>query len=448
MRLPLSAPPLAGLMAEFAELDAAQQVALFADAAPLDEKGRYLPWDEVRHRQPPEGLSPRLNWLRMVMPRRGGSQTLPLRGRGGQPFWFCNVGPLVEILHELDQAQQTHVLGNETLMTNAVRRRWLQRGLMDEAIQSSQLEGANTSRQIAQEMLRDGRPPRDHGERMIAHNFAAMQTVEQWAAEGEPVDLDHILRLHGVVTAGTMRDERDSGRLQQPGEARVHVVSAGQRIVHEPPPADELPERMQRLCEFAEGKSDTGFTHPIVRAILLHFMIGYDHPFVDGNGRTARALFYWSLLRSGWWLAPYLPISHFLLRAPAQYSRAYQYVTADNNDATHFILHQLDIMERALTQLDRDLHEHAAAARDLVGQLGDSGFSERELAILDAALKQPNRIFTIAQQQNEHRVSYWAARADLQDLTERGYLLRERSGKKFLFRPSPDLEERLGPPAR
>ena len=261
---------------------------------------------------------------------------------------------------------------------------------------------------------------------------------------GEPVDLEHILHLHRVVTAGTMHDQRDSGRLQQPGEARVYVVSANQRIVHEPPPADELPERIQRLCEFAEDKSDTGFLHPIVRAILLHFMIGYDHPFVDGNGRTARALFYWSLLRSGWWLAPYLPISHFLLRAPAQYSRAYQYVTADNNDATHFILHQLDIMERALTQLDRDLQEHAAAARDLVEQLGDSGFSERQLAILDAALKQPNRIFTIAQQQNEHRVSYWAARADLQDLTERGYLLRERSGKKFLFRPAPDLEDRLG----
>ena len=201
---------------------------------------------------------------------------------------------------------------------------------------------------------------------------------------------------------------------------------------------------MKRICNFADPDLEGEFIHPLVRAILLHFMIGYDHPFVDGNGRTARALFYWSLLRAGWWLAPYLPISHFLLHAPAQYSRAYQYVTADDNDVTHFILHQLDVMEKAVAQLERDLHENAAANRDLVERLGETGFSERQLSILNGALEQPNRIFTIAQQQNEHRVSYWAARADLQDLAERGYLHRERSGKKFLFRPAPDLQDRLG----
>lgn len=444
MSLPQSAPPQATLVREFAALDVEQQVTLINNADTLDDKGRYLPWDEVRYRQPPAGLTARLHWFRMAMARRSSSHTLPLLGRGGQPFWYCNTALLMAALARLDQAQRTHVLADETLMTNAARKRWLQRGLMDESIQSSRLEGANTSRQLAREMLRDGRPPRDNSERMIANNFAAMQAVEEWAANGEPVDLDHILRLHRLVTAGTMREERDAGRLQQPGEARVYVVSASQEIVHEPPPADELPERMQRLCDFAESDSDTEFIHPLVRAILLHFMIGYDHPFVDGNGRTARALFYWSLLRAGWWLAPYLPISHFLLQAPAQYSRAYQYVTADSNDVTHFLLHQLNIIEQAAAQLYRDLQEHAAAQRELLERLGAGGFSERQLTILNHALEQPNRIFTIAQQQNEHRVSYWAARADLEDLAGRGYLKRSRSGKKFVYRPSPDLEDHLG----
>ncbi len=444
MSLPRPAPSQVTLAAEFAELDAEQLFALIDNADPLDDQGRYLPWDEVRYRKPRAGLSVRLHWFGMAVARRASARELPLLGRGNQPFWYCNVQPLLASLDRLEQAQRTHVLSDETLMTNAARRRWLQRGLMDESIQSSRLEGANTSRQLAREMLREGRTPRDRDERMIANNFAAMQTIERWAATGEPVDLDHILRLHRIVTAGTMRDERESGRLQQPDEPRVYVVSASQQVVHEPPPADELPERMQRTCDFADGGTGTEFVHPLIRAILLHFMIGYDHPFVDGNGRTARALFYWSLLRSGWWLAPYLPISHFLLRAPAQYSRAYQYVTADANDVTHFLLHQLDIMEQAVAQLDHDLQAQAAATRNLLERLGERGFSERQLALLDHALLQPNRIFTIAQQQNEHRVSYWAARADLQDLTERGYLLRERSGKKFVFYPSPDLRDRLG----
>ena len=444
MPLPQTAPSQAALTSEFVALDAERQVALLTDANPLDDKGRYLAWDEVRYRRPPDGLDVRLHWFGMAMARRASARTLPLLGRGDQPFWYCNAQPLLASLNRLDQALRAHILADETLMTNTARRRWLQRGVMDESIQSSRLEGANTSRQLAREMLHDGRPPRDKSERMIANNFSAMQTVEEWATDGEPIDLDHILHLHRIVTAGTMRDEGEEGRLQRPGEARVYVVSASQEIVHRPPPADELPERMRRICAFAAPDSSGEFIHPLLRAILLHFMIGYDHPFVDGNGRTARALFYWSLLRSGWWLAPYLPISHFLLRAPAQYSRAYQYVTADSNDVTHFLLHQLDIVEQAAAQLERDLQEQAAATRELVERLGEGGFSERQLAIIHSAVEQPNRIFTIAQQQNEHRVSYWAARADLQNLTERGYLQRERSGKKFVFRPAPDLQDRLG----
>ena len=444
MSLPQTAPLQSALTSDFVELGAERQVALINDANPLDEKGRYLAWDQIRYREPPPGLTIRQHWFATAMARRASARTLPLFGCDGQPFWYSNTPPVLEALDRLERAQRNHVLGNETLMTNAARKRWLQQGLMEESIQSSRLEGANTSRYLAREMLRDGRQPRDKSERMIANNYVAMQTVEAWASSGEPVDLDHILRLHRIVTDGTMHDERDAGRLQQPGEARVYVVSGSDEVVHRPPPADELPERMQRLCDFASDDAQTDFMPPIIRAILLHFMIGYDHPFVDGNGRTARALYYWSLLRSGWWLAPYLPISHFLLRAPAQYSRAYQYVTADNNDVTHFLLHQLEVMQQAVALLEDDLQSQAAAMRDLVERLGESGFSERQLAILSSALEQPNRIFTIAQQQNEHRVSYWAARADLQDLAERGYLLRERSGKKYVFRPVPDLNERLG----
>ena len=444
MPLPQTAPPQAALTSEFVALDAERQVSLLTDANPVDDKGRYLAWDEVRYRQPPNGLNARLHWFGMAMARRASARSLPLLGRGDQPFWYCNAPPLLAALNRLDQAQRAHILADETLMTNAARRRWLQRGLMDESIQSSRLEGANTSRQLAREMLNDGRPPRDKSERMIANNFTAMRTIEDWAANAEAVDLDHLLRLHRIVTAGTLHDDGDAGRLQQPDEARVYVVSSSHEIVHQPPPAEELTERMQRIIEFAHPDSSGEFIHPLVRAILLHFMIGYDHPFVDGNGRTARALFYWSLLRTGWWLAPYLPISHYLLRAPAQYSKAYQYVTSDGNDVTHFLLHQLDIIQQAVDQLDHDLQEQAAATRDLLEQLSDSGFSERQLAILQSAIEQPNRIFTITQQQNEHRVSYWAARADLQNLTERGYLHRERSGRKFVFRPVPDLEARLG----
>ena len=78
------------------------------------------------------------------------------------------------------------------------------------------------------------------------------------------------------------------------------VVADNQgEVLHVPPPAEELPERLQRLCDFANGASDTAYVPPVVRAIVAHFMLAYDHPFVDGNGRTARLLLYWSMLTPG-----------------------------------------------------------------------------------------------------------------------------------------------------
>ena len=447
MKLPQSPPPLAALIAESEALDAERRGDLHLNLDPLDPRGRYLAWDQVRHRQPPDGHTHRTWWLRMFTARRAAAQTLPLLGRDGLPFWYSEVRPLIDSLRRLDRAQGEHILADETLLTRSARRRRLNLSLMDESIQSSQFEGANTSRLVAREMLRDGRPPADHGERMIANNFAAMQTVEDWSRLGEPIDREHILELHRTVTRGTLPSEADAGRLQQPGESRVHVVSLSGAVVHRPPPADELPDRIRRICDFADDDSES--VHPIVRAILLHFMIGYDHPFVDGNGRTARALFYWSLMRSGFWLAPYLSISEFLLRAPARYSRAYQHVSADSNDATYFILHQLEIMLRAVDRLEDDLREQAAEARQVEQRLGGmAALNERQTVIIGEALERPDRIFTIAQQRRQHSVSYWAARSDLQDLVERGLLVRRRSGKKFVFRPAPDLPDLLSSATR
>ena len=114
---------------------------------------------------------------------------------------------------------------------------------------------------------------------------------------------------------------------------------------------------MQRLCDFANAdEASLPFVHPVLRAILLHFMIGYDHPFADGNGRTARALFYWSMARSGYWLMEYTSISHILRKAPARYMRAYLHTETDKNDTTYFLLHQLQTIRQAIAAL----HDYVA----------------------------------------------------------------------------------------
>lgn len=446
MRLPETSPPIEALMQEFDELPAPDRYRFLQSAAALDPKGRYLHWDQVRRRQPPDGLTRRTWWFTFAHARRIAGQQLPLLGKGGLAFWYCRATPVLESLHRIDREMAGHILLDEQVVSSGDRSRYLVNSLMEESIRSSQLEGANTTRLIAQEMLRTRRAPRDRSERMIFNNFAAMQTVERWARDDVAVSAERLLHLHEIVTDGTLDDPADSGRLQTPEELRVAVVASDGSVVHEPPPAGELPQRMERLCRFANGDIDDGYLHPVVRAILCHFMIGYDHPFVDGNGRTARALFYWTMLRSGYWLAAYLSISNLLRTAPSQYSRAYEYVHADSNDATYFLIHQLSVIERAVDGLHEYIERQMQREAQTVLMLrGIRNLNHRQQIVMGRAAREPWSEFTVSGHETEFRVSAGTAHSDLTELLVRGFLTRERSGRRYIFRPAPDLQERLGP---
>ena len=184
--------------------------------------------------------------------------------------------------------------------------RFLVNSLMEEAIRSSQLEGATTSRRVAKEMLRSGREPQ-----------GPQRADDRQQLPGAPVHArgdgrdarapTSVLELHRIVTEGTLDDPDAAGRLQRPGEERVAVFDRDDgrsRSTCRPPP-EQLPRAAcELLCDFAnEGDDGERFVHPVVRAILLHFWLAYDHPFEDGNGRTARILFFWvdaASVATGW----------------------------------------------------------------------------------------------------------------------------------------------------
>lgn len=419
---------------------------LLQRAYPVDEDGRYLHWSELKYLAPPPGQTTETWWLAMKLARQAASRDLPFTSVRGQPITFANIDQVQALVHRIDRGASGQMLAeqHEALLSSSDR--YLVNSLREEAISSSRFEGANTTRRVAKAMLRSGRQPRDRGERMILNNYRAVETAGRLARGNADLQLADILELHRTVTTGTLDDEQDAGRLRGPGDEDIVVMSSTQEVVHQPPTWGELERRMADVTEFANAGDDVsqGFVHPVVRAILLHFMIGYIHPFVDGNGRTARALFYWSMLRSGYWLAPYLTISTILQKHRQPYQLAYEYASTDDHDATYFVLNQLEVIEQALDQFDHYLRRQLRDERKLERRLWDSDLNHRQAALLRRALRHMDEPITIDSHQREHRISYATARGDLLALEERGLLAKRRSGKKFVFRPADDLEERLG----
>lgn len=423
------------------------EAAFAAVAAPNDvvPRDRYLHWDKLRYLDPPPGLTSKQWWLRIKLARNDELRLLPHTDRAGTPFGYTLPDQVHRRLHRVDQS-----CGGEIAMEGVVtseseaRRRYLVNSLMEEAIRSSQLEGATTSRLAAKEMLRSGRAPRDRSEQMILNNYRALQLMRERV--GSPLTLDAILELHRVVTEDTLADPAGAGRLQRPGEERIAVVDRdGGRVVHIPPPADQLPERMERLCAFANEKGDgEPFVHPVLRAILVHFWLAYDHPFEDGNGRTARILFFWTMLSNGYWLAEYLPISRLIHAAPAQYGRAFLEVETDGGDTTYFLLHQLQVLDRAIDDLQLYLQRKRDEQRDaklLLVHVDE--LNGRQQALLTHAIKNAGHVYTFAGHARSNRITHETARSDLTGLAERGLLSRGRRGRTYIFEPPPDLPQRL-----
>jgi Fic family protein len=230
-----------------------------------------------------------------------------------------------------------------------------------------------------------------------------------------------------------------------PGEDRIKVFDrATGAILHDPPPAEQLPERLEKLCAFANGQELDTFLHPVVRAIIVHFWLAYDHPFDDGNGRTARALFYWSMLSQGYWLAEFLTISSILNRAPAQYARSFLYTDTDENDLTYFIMYQLQVIMRAINGLEGYLQRKMAEVKrteKLIKQL--ETLNHRQTALLNHALRHLDHTYTVTSHSRSHNVVAQTARTDLEGLVERGLLDKRKVGKSHRYYPVENLSERL-----
>lgn len=440
--MPLYVAPPPDHQALFAKLDGEDLVRVFRAGEELEE---YVHWDKLRHLDPPDGITREEWWLALKLRRQSSRRVIPLASPTGMPFYYTLPDEVLRLLHFADQRCSGEIAMPEVVTADGhAKRHYLVNSLMEEAIRSSQLEGATTSRRVAKELLRTGRNPQNRSERMILNNYRALRFMRDEI--GETLTPEAVLELQRILTEGTLDKPDAAGRLQRPDEKRIAVLDRGDgSVLHAPPPAEQLPTRLDALCRFANADTDDGgFIHPAVRAILLHFWLGYDHPFEDGNGRTARAVFYWYMRTHGYWLVEYLSISRILAKAPSQYGKAFLLTETDEGDTTYFLLYQLQVIERAVQELHRYLQRKVAQIRTVERLIkGESSFNHRQLALLSDALRTPDRIYTFSGHAGSHQVTHESARKDLTDLANRGLLIRHRMGREYTFVVPDDLTDRL-----
>lgn len=317
-------------------------------------------------------------------------------------------------------------LQKEQLLSDLDKQSYLNNALMEESIFSSMIEGATTTRVMAKDMLRKNKKPKNKSEQMILNNYKTIQYISEH--QDENISIEKLYEIHRLVTENTLEDE-NVGVFRSNNEIHVMNELTGE-IIHTPPNFEELDALMQSFCEFFNNNPKEDFIHPIVKGSILHFLIGYIHPFVDGNGRTARAIFYWYLLKNGYWLTEYLSISRVIMKTKVQYEKAYIYTEIDDMDVTYFIHYQVKVLMRAFEELKTYVAKKKKEQSKLSKYLQLENINERQAIILHKIEEDSNRFFTVKEIENTFNITNQTARTDIEELVERDFLKKVAINKK------------------
>lgn len=398
---------------------------------------RYLSWNELRFRRPPEGMSEKQWWLGLKLHRMSGREYLDLLDHQEQAFSYSVNQYTLKLLHEID------ILGATNKPTAELERSgssYLLNRLEEESITSSMLEGAITTRAQAKAMLRQQRKPLGASELMVVNNFTTMQEIGR--IKDEDFSVEQILALHRMITKDTLDDASMEGQFRQASdEVRVEDSRTGD-VVHMPPAAEDLQNRLQKLCDFA-NQGDEDYTHPVIRASIIHFWLAYDHPFVDGNGRTARALFYWYMLKSGYSQYEYISISSEILKHPKRYYQSFVDTEEDDLDLNYFIFNQLRTIKSAIESLGQYIATKSQEHENKLEELSSlRELNIRQKAIYAEILKKPEMEMGVSYVARQYQSARQTARTDLQLLEALGLVTVEKRGKSFIYRLAAGLRRR------
>jgi len=404
----------------------------------------YLYWDKFKYLKMPSGISSEQAWSYLKLNRTSQRERTPVKAIDGGYFTFMITKSMYHDISTIDSNTSSGILGSQSHKLNASERnQLLVSSLTEEAIASSQIEGANTSRKVAKEMLLSQRKARTRSEQMIINNYQVMQRLMDW--KDSDLSVDMLLDIQKTVTEGTLDDEKDSGRLRiDSDEIKVMNPVTGE-VAFTPPSEEMMRSELQRLITYANTlEAHDEFIHSVVKACVLHFWLAYLHPFVDGNGRTARAIFYWFMLKRNYLAFQYLSVSRAIKKSKAQYDAVFVYTEKDDNDLSYFLAYNLRIVVRSINEFIQYYNDKTAkdtVLARIANKLGD--FNERQIALLHYLNTHKDQRVDLKTHQAKYRIVYETARRDLFALVKKDLLDTIRVGNKFIFVPNTGAIKKL-----
>ncbi len=347
--------------------------------------------------------------------RKKSAISLPLKAQNGLPFWFV-INKTIEA-----QCDAVAAVARQSFVFDELSEQAMEEATIDEAVWSSVIEGAFTSKAEAARIIRQNKSPTNKSEQMVKNNYQALLYVLEHLED--PITAQTLIDIARMVTRGAS-DETVEGFRTVP----VYVTGR-EGIVYTPPDAAQVPALVDDLIAFITDSE----LHPLLKACIAHFYFVYVHPFTDGNGRTARALSYMMLLRTGYDFFRYFSISGLIAEERGRYYKAMRQVETSGNDMTYFIDYYSAMLSRSVDRMKEHLLGHVLTEKRMHALQAAGRLNERQLKGARWLLEGKTAQVTVDVWKKKFRTATETARQDLLLLCEEGLLERKMEGRKAVF---------------
>jgi Fic family protein len=268
--------------------------------------------------------------------------------------------------------------------------------LKREVAGTSRIEGADFTEKELEAAMKD--TPDELHTRSQRQAAAASKTY-RWIAKlpsDMPINTELICEIHRRLVTGADDDHCPPGRLRQ----RDHNVNFGIPRHRGAEGGEECLQAFQSLCQAIQKEFKTH--DPLIQALALHYHFAAMHPFLDGNGRTARSLEALCLQRTGLKDSLFIAMSNYYYEEKNAYLTALSEVRANGHDLTPFLLFGLRGIELQCRRLLKEIQTNIRKAlfRNLMFDLfkrlrtpRKRVMAERHLEILKALLESDSMMF-------------------------------------------------------
>jgi Fic family protein len=395
---------------------------------------QYLYWSKAKQYAQKASIDEKTLWAYIKESRNNERVIIPIiEEENINKFTFNTPNKFNELLFEIDQEYQT--LSNKISNPEFQQfKRYSISSLMEEAIASSQIEGAATTREVAKEMLRTGRKPANYHEKMIVNGYVTIKNIKDDVNKN--LSIEAVTLIHNNLINNTSDSLKDDDFKIREDDVEIENNF---KVIYRAPKPETCVKSLKKLISYANNETEDFFIHPIIKAIIIHFWFAYIHPFYDGNGRTARILFSWNLMKKGYDLFDYIPLSMTIKKDRKNYENSFLYVEHDENDLNYFIFYNLKAILKAI----KSFHQYIDTKNDEIKQiqktLKDTKLNTRQLVLINNSIKKEKSMYTIKSHAECHDISRPIATKDLEGLVINKFFDKITENKQHYYVPVKNL---------